>query len=169
MVIDKRSTVKDVIVMLKDADFLDSINIKPESLSMTYGQRIELSEAKTLYDMIILSDKVMNGAKSEEHTLKKSFVNVYPLAVSVIHSLEQMAKRDADTFNYTPTPEEVKAGFYNLNHGIFGTIDKLAQRLRVKHDEILAMQELTIYTILKIDFENSMYQRRLQKVIQEKK
>lgn len=169
MVIDKRSTVKDVINMLKDVDFLDSVKIKPESISMTYGQRIELSEAKTLYDMIILSDKVMNGAKNEDQTLRKSFVNVYPLAVSVIHSLEQMAKRDAETFNYDPTPEEVRAGFYSLNHGVFGTIDKLAQRLRVKHDEVLAMPELTIYAILKIDFENSMYQRRLQKVIQEKK
>lgn len=171
MKITNKTNLRDVLLMLEEVDFLEQVKnlyIPGEVPELSYGQRIDLSEMQTLKDMLFLPMKVLKGL-SEEQILQQPFVEIYNLGRSVLEELQRIAKRDADTFKYTPSPEEVRAGYLELNHGVFGTVDQIAQRLHISHDEVFNLPEKRVYAMLKIDFENGMYQKRLQKVYQDKK
>ena len=101
----------------------------------------------------------MEGAKDtqEEKVLRMSFFQVFAFSYSVVKEIKRMEERDERTFTYTPTPEEVQAGYLNLNHGAFGTVDRIAQRLNNSHEAVFELPEKRVYAMLKIDYHTSLY------------
>lgn len=171
MKITNKTTVTDAILILKDVDFLDQLNIGFVPVDMpeiTYGQRIDLSEIKTWRDLLFLPSKVLKGM-DDDTIMQMSFIDAYNFGMSVVRELESMTVRDENTFKYDPTFEEVKAGFYDIDHGVFGVVDRIAQRLSISHEAVFDLPEMRIYAMLKIDYDNGMFQRRLNKIVSEKK
>lgn len=171
MKITDKTTVADGILILKDVDFLDRLETVftlVEIPEITYGQRIDLSEIKTWNDLLFVPSKVLKGM-DDDRILQMSFIETYNFGMSVVRELERMTVRDENTFKYAPTAEEVKAGFYGINHGVFGVVDRIAQRLSIPHEAVFDLPEKRIYAMMKIDYDNGMYQRRLNQIISEKK
>lgn len=165
-----KTTTRDVLTLLTDVDFLDRLEagIKPVELEeITYGQRLELSGMKTVRDMILMPWKVLKDTP-EEKVLRMSFFQVFAFSYSVVREIKRMAERDERTFTYTPTPEEVQAGYLSLNHGAFGTVDRIAQRLNISHEAVFELPEKRVYAMLKIDYDTSNYQRKLNNIITKK-
>lgn len=171
MKITDETTVADAVLILKDAYFLDQLNIAFDLVALpeiTYGQRIDLSGVKTLGDLLFIPMRVLKGM-SERKVLQMSFIEAYSFGMSVVKELERMAVRDESTFKYDPTSEEIKAGFYGIEHGVFGIVDRLAQRLSISHEAVFDLPEKRVFAMLKIDFDNGMFQRRLNRIISERK
>lgn len=171
MRITDKTTVADAVLILKDAYFLDQLNAAFDLVALpeiTYGQRIDLSGVKTLGDILFIPMKVLRGLE-EDKVLRMSFIDVYSFGMSVVKELERMTVRDENTFKYDPTSEEVKAGFYGIDHGVFGTVDRLAQRLSISHEAVFDLPEKRVFAMLKIDYDNGMYQRRLNQIISKQK
>lgn len=171
MKITNKTTVVEAMLILRDIDFLDqldsvfcSVNI-PE---ITYGQRIDMSNIKTWHDLLFIPQIIMKGLNDNE-IMKLPFYDTYNFGMTVVKELERMYKRDEEAFKYTPTSEEVQAGYHQLNHGVFGTVDRIAQRLHINnHDDVFELPEKRVYAMLKIDFDNSMYQKRLNEISSKK-
>lgn len=171
MKITSKTTIEDVILMLKGVDFWDQLEtvFSPVEIpELTYGQRIDMSSIDTRFDLLFVPQKVLLGL-DEKEVMDKSFISVYNFGLSVYRELERMTIRDEKTFKYEPTSEEVKAGFYGVDHGVFGVVDRIAQRLSVSHEAVFDLPEKRVYAMMKIDYDNGMYQRRLNKIISEKK
>lgn len=171
MKITSKTTIENVILILKDIDFLDQLNAvftPVEIPELTYGQRIDLSEIKTWHDLLFVPQKVLLGL-NEKEVMSKPFISVYNFGLSVYRELERMTVRDENTFKYKPTPEEVRAGFYGIDHGVFGVVDRIAQRLSISHEAVFDLPERRIYAMMKIDYDNGMYQRRLNQIISKQK
>lgn len=171
MKITSKTTIGDVILILKDVDFWDRLEtvFSPVKIpELTYGQRIDLSSIHTRYDLLFIPQKVLLGL-DEKKVMNKSFISVYNFGLSVYRELERITARDENTFKYEPTSEEVKAGFYGIDHGVFGVVDRIAQRLSISHEAVFDLPERRVYAMMKIDYDIGMYQRRLNKIISEQK
>lgn len=171
MKITSKTTIEDVILMLKGIDFwdqLETVFIPVKIPELTYGQRIDLSSMNTRYDLLFIPQKVLLGLEEKE-VMSKPFISVYNYGLSVYRELERMTIRDEKTFKYNPTAEEVKAGFYGIDHGVFGVVDWIAQRLSISHEAVFDLPERRIYAMMKIDYDNGMYQRRLNQIISKQK
>ena len=168
--ITAKTTTREALTLLTSVDFLDRLEakIKPVELDeITYGQRLELSGMKTVRELILMPWKVLKDIP-EEKVLRMSFFQVFAFSFSVVKELKRMSERDDRTFTYSPTPEEVQAGYLNLNHGAFGTVDRIAQRLNISHDAVFELPEKRVYAMLKIDYDTSNYQRKLNNIISKK-
>lgn len=171
MKITNKTIVADGMLILKNVDFLDRLETvftPVEIPEITYGQRIDLSEIKTWEDLLFLPLKVLKGMDNAQ-VMQMPFIDVYNFGMSVVRELERMTVRDENTFKYEPTTEEVKAGFYNINHGVFGVVDRIAQRLSISHEAVFNLPEKRIYAMMKVDYDNSMFQRRLNQIINKQK
>lgn len=171
MNITNKTTVQDAILILKDIDFLDRMNEafqKVDIPEMTYGQRIDLSEIRTWYDLLFLPQRILNGL-SDSSIMLMPFYSAFNFGMSVVKELERMAKRDKETFKYNPTSEEIRAGYHNLDFGVFGIVDRIAQRMHIaNHDDVFDIPEKRVYAMLHIDYKNAMYQRSLNELSKKK-
>lgn len=171
MKLTNRTSVSDAIFILEDVDFLckmDAIFTSVELPEITYGQRIDLSEIKTWKDLLFVPQKILRGL-NDNSIMNMPFFEAYNYGMSVIDELSRMNKRDENSLKYNPTKEELKAGYNDLNHGIFGVVDKIAVRLHISHDEVFNLPEKRVFAILKIDFDNMMYQKRYNEIISKTK
>lgn len=171
MKITSKTTIENVILMLKGVDFWDQLEtvFSPVNIpELTYGQRIDLSTINTRSDLLFIPQKVLLGL-NEKEVMSKPFISVFNFGLSVYRELERMTVRDENTFKYKPTQEEVRAGFYGIDHGVFGVVDRIAQRLSISHEAVFDLPERRVYAMMKIDYDSGMYQRRLNKIISEKK
>lgn len=74
-----------------------------------------------------------------------------------------------DDIAIEPTKEQIQAGANNLNFGAFGTLDWYARRMGItNHDEVMILTWERIYQCMKIDNEMQMYERRLNKIYEQK-
>ena len=168
--ITSKTTTRQALILLTDVDFLGQMEakIKPVAIEeITYGQRLELSGMKSVRELILNPWKVLKDVP-EEKVLRMSFFQVFAFSYSVVKEIKRMAERDERTFTYTPTPEEVQAGYLSLNHGAFGTVDRIAQRLGISHEAVFELPEKRVYAMLKIDYDTSSYQRKLNNIITKK-
>ncbi len=71
---------------------------------------------------------------------------------------------------YEPTPEERQAGIDQIGRKVkeFGTIDAIARRMHISHDEALKLPYATVYLMLLNDLEQSKFERRLHNVYRKK-
>lgn len=143
MKITSKTTIEDVILMLKGIDFwdqLETVFIPAKIPELTYGQRIDLSSMNTRYDLLFIPQKVLLGL-DEKEVMSKPFISVYNYGHCLfIRNWNCMTIRDEKTFKYNPTAEEVKAGFYGIDHGVFGVVDRIAQRLSISHEAVFDLR-----------------------------
>lgn len=170
MKITDKTTVGDALLVMKNVDFQDQMIpfTQVELPEMTYGQRIDLSEIKTFLDLIILPSKILLGM-NEDKIMAQGFIRCCNFGRSVVKELNRLAMRDQKAFKYQPSPEEVKAGYYDMNHGVFATVDRIAQRLSIGHDDVFALPEKRVFAMLKIDFDNMIYRKKFNEIISKKK
>lgn len=171
MKITNKTTIGDAILILKNIDFQDQLDasfVKVEIPEITYGQRIDLSEIKTLQDLLFIPQKVLYNL-TEDQVMYKSLLEVYNFGKSVYLELERLTIRDQKSFKYEPTSEEIKAGYNQVNHGVFGIVDTIARRMGIQHDDVFLLPEKRVFAMLKIDFDNMMYQKKLNKIISKQK
>lgn len=171
MKITSKTSVAEVCTFLKCIDFWDQIDqmfTTVEIPEMTYGQRIDLSEIKTWNDLLFLPQRLFKGL-SDDEILKIPFYDAYNFGMSILKELNRQAKRDMMAFKYTPSNEEIKAGYYELDHGIFGIVDKIALRLHIPHDEVFNLPEKRVFAMLKIDHDRMMYEKKYNEIISKKK
>lgn len=63
------------------------------------------------------------------------------------------------------TPDEIRAGAQDINHGIFGLADWYAQRMGMQnHDDAFATPWVRIFTCKRNDQEMQEYRERLQEI-----
>ena len=69
-----------------------------------------------------------------------------------------------------PTPEEAEAGADQIGKdvGTFATIDYIAKRCSISHDQAAEMSWRRVYAMMVLDRDNELFRRRLQKVYQNK-
>lgn len=74
-----------------------------------------------------------------------------------------------DDIAIEPTPEQIQAGANNLKFGAFGTLDWYARRMGITdHDEVMKTPWGRIYQCVKMDNEIYNYERRLNKIYEQK-
>ena len=77
MKITSKTTIEDVILMLKGIDFwdqLETVFIPVKIPELTYGQRIDLSSMNTRYDLLFIPQKVLLGLEEKE-VMSKPFIS----------------------------------------------------------------------------------------------
>lgn len=70
------------------------------------------------------------------------------------------------TIKYTPTPEETEAGISSIGEKLqhFSTIDAIAKRMTISHNQALEIDYSVVFLMLQSDLEQAMFNRRLHKV-----
>lgn len=157
-----RLPMPDGIGAIPFSQNLKEITLCRSLIEITYGQRVRLTQYKTEADFYLLPFSVLYG-KDEAWVARQPIAAVHPFCRMVANELIKLNKRDQITFKYNPTPEEKRAGIDKLSYGVFGTMDQIAQRMHISHDEVENLPEIRVFAMLKKDFETAMYQRRLQK------
>jgi hypothetical protein len=134
---------------------------------ITFGQRIELSKISEK-NVFSLPFQVLLR-KDEQWVAAQKVAEAYGFCRMVVKGLEKIALRDRQTFHYTPSADEYRAGIERLNFGFVGTIDSIARRMGIGYEEVEQLPEIRVYYMLKIDFETAQYERRLRKVKEPKR
>lgn len=141
--------------------------VLPKDLNeITYGQRIDLSDI-TGENFIIHPLKVLVGI-TEKELLRQNVSDVIRFSFMVVSELDRLNKRDEKFLKYDPEPEEVKAGVKKMDNGLFGTIDTIARRMNISHDDVLLLSQQKVFMMLKIDLDNYNYSKRLRKAYHDK-
>lgn len=131
----------------------------------TYGMRIavgqDLEAAATDFE-------AMRGILNTLHGVEitpDDVAEVYDYYTQILGGLGKWLEMEAQ-LRYDPTPEERRAGidtaFRELGH--FNTLDAIALRMRISHDAALQLPYMTVWLMLKKDLATSQYERRLNKI-----
>ena len=136
----------------------------PETLdNITIGQLIELSSLQDDTALYKIPEIVLGIKAQELETLRA--VEVVRFIGWVISETERINKLFAET-NVKPTEQEQKAGISRLQFGLFGMVDWYAQRMGISdHEQVMQVPWLRIYKCLDMDSKKTLYERKLQEVI----
>lgn len=95
-----------------------------------------------------------------------TYFNVYE---KVVRGIEYWLDKEKE-LKYEPTSEEKKAGIEDISKKLkeFSTIDAIALRMHISHDDVLKIPYATVYLMLLNDMEVFKYQKRLTKIQQQK-
>ncbi|MFZ4741405.1 MAG: hypothetical protein ACOYLE_09620 [Bacteroidales bacterium] len=136
----------------------------PQTLDeITFGLRLDLSEVNVDADFLFKPLELLAGFTRDEILLLK-FTEVVRFGQFVMSELKRFNKRDEKNLKYHFDDEELKAGVKQVNHGVFGLIDVIAKRMNITHDDVLELSQLKVYMMLKIDIDNSNYQKKLRDI-----
>lgn len=137
----------------------------------TYGQRIELGgifsdTGRSEYRRLADAFKVLYGYKCTLLPIKWRV----RLLNGIVEGLTEWIRKESEMLAYTPTDDEERAGIAELTRrvGSMGTIDALAEKYGKDPDEILGWSYAKVFGILFSDLEKAKYQRRYDKMINEK-
>lgn len=93
-----------------------------------------------------------------------------PIVNHFITQLQEFFNKFVRLNDYKPDNDELMAGVNQLNYlGYVNTLDALAQGNLLNYEGILETSADRVYTKLLKDFESSLFQKRLQKVKENKK
>jgi hypothetical protein len=146
-------------------------SIKPIDIlggEFSFGQRLAIAEAlqkNKTFDVFKNCIKALHNIKPAKRHVKK----LYNYFSDILLKTKVWVEREK-TLKYQPSPEEKQAGISNLNDMLkeFGQIDAIAVRMRIKHDEVLQMPYSTVFMIMRKDLEQAKFERRLQKIYEQK-
>ncbi|MDR0541045.1 MAG: hypothetical protein LBH19_02405 [Dysgonamonadaceae bacterium] len=151
------------------ARHIDSHRIDIKGGKLTFGQRIELgkifqsglSPAETFCKVF----EALHGYTPETSEYGK----LYPYFEEITAGLQFWFEQEK-LLEYKPTSEETQAGIKELSESIgeFGTIKALAKTYHTDPDVILTWQYGKVFGILYTDMKEFEYQRRYDKVIENK-
>lgn len=134
---------------------------------ITFGQRIDLNELNA-YNYVYLPVTVLHHF-TDSDILNCNAGDLLRFNKMITDELIRLNERDNKFLKYDPEPEEIKAGFKKLDNGLFGTIDTIARRMVISHDEVLQLSQQKVFMMLKIDLDSFNYSKRLRKVYSERK
>ena len=136
----------------------------PKTLDLiTFGMRLDLSEIKNDFDFYFKPLMLLGGLRKEQILICNAY-DVIAFGFLVSKELTRLNERDSK-LKYKFDKEEERAGIHLLNHGIFGTIDMIAKRMNISHDDVLELSQQKVYMMMKIDIDNANYQKRLRDVL----
>jgi hypothetical protein len=135
---------------------------------MTLQQRFDLQFAFEDGDIFFTTFKTLT--KIPKFVLKLIKVKkLFPFVLVVSKELERRNNRMSD-LRIEYTAEEKAAGIEQVNHGIFGIIDNIVKISggAYTHEQVPKLSDNMVFGMLKIEADNSKFQRRLQNIIHEK-
>lgn len=99
----------------------------------------------------------------------KHYRRFYDHVKDVLNGLAFWVEKEK-ALKYEPTTEERQAGIDQIGKKVkeFGTIDAIARRMHISHDEALKLPYATVYLMLLNDLEQSKFERRLHNVYSKK-
>ncbi len=138
-----------------------------EGPEFTYERRIRLGE--------IFSDTRENAYKRLAEAFRELYgykCTLLPIKArtrrlnAILDDFKAWLKKEAETLAYTPTADEEAAGLKTFSRAVgpLGTIHALAERFGKDPDEVLRWDYGKVYGILFTDLERVKYQRRLDRV-----
>lgn len=146
------------------------VKIDVKAGNMSFGQRIELGK--------IMASEADEVGKFEKVFLclhnftpkEKDYLSLVDYFKEIVVGLKFWIETEATMLVYEPTPEEKRAGVKELmqNIGEFGTIKALAKAYSIDPDEVLKWKYAKVFGILYTDLEESKFQTRYNKVIEDK-
>lgn len=150
---------------VKDRPLKDEFNVNFDSLP--FGKLCQLQSMQTGADLFIQSFWILLEM-GEEEIMKEKAVDCLRFIWLVKNELERITKL-FNAIQHKPTAEEIQAGIDKLNHGFFGTADWYARRMGITdHEQVFQTNWMRIYQAMKIDFDNSKFERNYRKVIEQK-
>ena len=151
-----------------EIDAIVRIDIKGGKL--TYGQRIELGQIH-FNDKLTASERYIASMEclhpGWEHVFTPEWIAWY---AEVIEGIEYWMRRESTMLNYTPSGDELAAGFGDLGKtlGPMMTVMTLAEKFSRDPDEILTWEYGKVFGLLYADLENFKFQRRLRRIMENK-
>lgn len=141
---------------------LSVVNIKDGEF--TFGQKIDIM--KLISSDVCEVDKIKGvitilGGKIKRIT-RWNAKKVLAYMNEVNNGLLYWAEREKNLLSYTLTAEEKKQGYQEISKlfGDFSTIDALAKRLNMKHEEVTNLQWGFVFAILWKDLEEHKIRMR---------
>ncbi|MDR2066109.1 MAG: hypothetical protein LBP85_10445 [Prevotellaceae bacterium] len=134
----------------------------------TFGQRLEFNRLSELtYDHQIIEAVIY--VLYEIKVKPEYYVSVYGHVKDVLTKLNIWNEKEK-ALQYEPTPEEIRAGINQISDKLkeFATVDAIAKRMHISHDDSLKLPYSTVYMMLLADFEHSKFERRLSKIYENK-
>lgn len=146
------------------------VKVPPTLDGLTYGQLIDLQGAPTPRDLFMVIASAVLGVADPTAIFRADGEQAYGLLLWVKSEIERINDLFKE-LEYIPTSEEVQAGYYNRNLGLgeFPTLDWYARRMGLPdHDIVLEVPWVRIYACKKIDHEQWMFNRRVEKIRESK-
>lgn len=143
----------------------------PKDLKMiTFGQYSDLCDVfsqKDVFEIVKSVPEILFSVSEEE---------IFATNVAYLWGLCNFAAREIGNINklfseirMDYTDEERKAGIENLQFGTFGILDWYARRMGITDQNAVNNEKwVRIYQCMKNDMEDAKFQRRLQKVYEQK-
>lgn len=178
----KRKTFKEWRIIAEHAKNIDELDLKsmnrplmvsgketPKDLSaMTMGQMVTLSQMKADWGLFYALCKEFLGM-TEEETDAADAVQVVMFCGWCVGRLDDMNKM-LQGLDAKHSSEQLRAGIEKLNFGIFGLIDWYAKRMGITdHEAVMDVPVLRVYQCLKMDNEQQQYEKRLAKIMRERR
>ena len=149
------------------------VRIKPIDLfssQFTFGHRLWMGkaaqEAKSDFELLRM---IFDGL--HEFEIKPCHVRkVYDYFDDMLKRLQRWCEYEKQ-LNYEPTIEEKRAGIEIIGKKLkeFATIDAIATRMRISHDQALQLPYDTVFKMLLKDMEQSRFERKLNKIYFDKR
>lgn len=135
---------------------------------LTFGQRIELGKAFEQIDKepVECYKTVMRIFGRKERMSRDG----YSFFVQVADALADLARKERRMLSNEPTAEEKSAGIseYLKNVGEMATVKSIAKAYSRDPDEVLQWKYGKVFGIMYADLEESKFQKRYEKVIENK-
>lgn len=133
-----------------------------------YGEVMELRQKlpQKTTDIEIIETIATLMISPQIKVLHCEVYELMPYVEQILKFLVDSAKTEQKRLKYTPTKDEKKAKIDDLAvFGEWGTIDTIAQRMHILHDDVLNLRYNDVISMLWKDLEEAKYQRRLIKIM----
>lgn len=137
--------------------------------AFTFGHRIALGQLVESgvddYELMRKTMELLHQHKLRRREIRK----LLDYFEAVLVQLKDWSVKE-QSLQYEPTPEERQAGLLELGKQLkeFSTVDAIATRLHISHDDALRLPYGTVYMMLLKDSELHKFERRLHKIHERK-
>ena len=137
---------------------------------LTFGQRIELGKIFQTEDTEVRKFEKVFQLLHFYTPCPDDYSLLLDYFKEILDGLTFWIESETKLLKYEPSPEEIQAGIKDLSAkiGEFGTVKAIAKTYSKDPDEILKWEYGKIFGILYSDLEEYLFQKRLNKVIEQK-
>ena len=130
--------------------------------------RLQLGEALSLQSEAAIFEGVIRVLYAVNIS-PKHYRRFYNHVKDVLDGLAFWVEKEK-ALKYEPSQEERQAGIDQLGKKVkeFGTVDAIARRMHISHDDALKLPYATVYLMLLNDLEQSKFEKRLHNVYSKK-
>jgi len=143
--------------------------IPPDLDKITLGQLVDLQEIKSNEGFIFEPPRIILNIEREE-LLQCTVYEVFSFVSFIKAEVERIVKLWGK-IKYKPSPEEVKAGINDINHGFFGTADWYARRMGIPDQQTVfdTVSWMKVYMCICMDNDNIKFEKKYRKILNNKK